>query len=31
MRVYFVDEFIEVVFVALAEVDKGLHGLVGVG
>lgn len=27
----FVDEFVEVVFVSLAEVDEGLHGLVGVG
>ena len=31
MRVHFVHEFVEVVFVARAEVDEGLDGLVGVG
>tara|TARA_R110002060_G_scaffold44781_1_gene56133 strand:+ start:202 stop:669 length:468 start_codon:yes stop_codon:yes gene_type:complete len=31
MGVDFVDEFVEVVFVALAEVDEGLDCLVGVG
>jgi len=29
--VNFVDELVEVVFVALAEVDESLDGLVGVG
>jgi len=31
VSVYFVDEFVEVVFVALAEVDEGLDCLIGVG
>lgn len=31
MGMYFVDKFVEVVFVALAEVDEGLDCLVGVG
>lgn len=31
MRVNFVDEFVKVVFVALAEINEGLHGLVRVG
>lgn len=30
MVVYFVDEFIEIVFVAGAEVDEGLDGLIRV-
>ena len=31
MRVHLVDELVEVVFVALAQVDEGLHRLVRVG
>lgn len=31
VNVHFVDKFVEVIFVAGAEVDEGLHGLVGVG
>lgn len=31
MRVNFMDEIVEIMFVALAEVDEGLDCLVGVG